>query len=208
MEYNSTREKLILPEFGRNIQNIVRHITEISDRNERSHQANYLVNILMQMSPAQKDFTDFKRRIWDQLHIISDFKLDVDSPYPAPSREDVELKPQPVKYSQNRIRYRHYGKNIENIIEEVSKQEDGYEKEVTSKVIANQLKKLYLTWNRDTVSDELIENHLTELSGGQLKLDPDVKLSQPSELIPPHQPRKWGSHSQKKQNYHKRRQKK
>ncbi|MDO9511691.1 MAG: DUF4290 domain-containing protein [Bacteroidales bacterium] len=205
MEYNSTRERLILPEFGRNVQNIIKHITEIADREERTRSAIYLLNVLIQGSPMQKDFADYKRRVWDQIHIISEFKLDVDGPYPAPTPEEVELKPEPVKYTQGHIRYRHYGKNIVNIINEVAKKDDGVEKEVTTQVIANQMKKLYLTWNRDSVNDELIEEQLIELSKGQLKLQPDQKLSQTSDILEQNQPRKWVPQNPKKQNFHKRR---
>lgn len=188
MEYNSTRSRLILPEYGRHMQNMVDQVLAIADREKRTAAARFLVASMAQLAPAQRDFADYKRKLWDHLYIMSDFKLDVDSPYPAPQREDLQHKPQPVSYNYNRIRYRHHGKLIQDFIAKAIEMEEGPAKEAMTVYLANQLKKSYLTWNRDTVHDEVIENQLGDLSEGQLKLG-DNRLSNTKELIG--QPKPW-----------------
>jgi hypothetical protein len=208
MEYNSTRTKLILPEYGRHMQNMVDYVVTIEDRDKRSTAARYLISAMAQLAPAQKDFADYKRKLWDHLHVMSDFKLDVDSPYPAPTREDLQYKPQPVAYYYNRIRYRHHGKIIQDFITKASEMEEGTAKENVAVLLANLLKKSYLTWNRDSVQDEIIEKQLIELSDGKLSLG-DNKLSNTNELLGP--PKIWNpgpSNRRKPNNYQQNRRKK
>jgi len=183
MDYNSTRDKLIIPEYGRNVQKMAAFLLTIEDREKRTNMAKALVNIMTQLHPDQRDTVDYKRKLWDHLHIISDFKLDVDGPFPAPLPEDRIGKPQRIPYPQEAIKFRPYGKNIAKMIEKATLFEDGPEKDALVKNIANHLKKSYLNWNRDSVNDELITDHLKELSNGKLKLSEDTRLAHTNDLL-------------------------
>lgn len=183
MDYNSTREKLIIPEYGRNVQKMAAYVLTIEDREKRTNLAKALVNIMSQLHPDQRDTADYKRKLWDHLHIISNYQLDVDGPFPAPSPEERQEKPQRIPYPQEIIRFRPYGKNIAKIIEKACLFEDGPEKDALVKNIANHLKKSYLNWNRDSVNDELITDHLKELSHGKLKLSDDMRLAHTNDLL-------------------------
>ncbi|GAP43275.1 hypothetical protein TBC1_111425 [Lentimicrobium saccharophilum] len=183
MDYNSTREKLIIPEYGRNVQKMVAYVISIEDREKRTNLAKTLVNVMAQLHPDQRDTVDYKRKLWDHLHIIADYKLDIDGPYPAPAPEEKIKKPQSIPYPQEDIRFRPYGKNIAKMIEKACLFDDGPEKDALVKNIANHLKKSYLNWNRDSVNDELITEHLKVLSHGRLKLSEDTRLTHTSELL-------------------------
>ncbi len=183
MEYNTSRNKLVIPEYGRNVQKMIEYVCTVEDREKRTRMASTVVQIMGQIHPQHKDLGDLKQKLWDHIHIISNFELDVDGPYPPPSKEVLKRKPQSVPYSKGDITYKHYGKNIEKIIKELIEFEEGQEKEAMIKNIANQLKKLYLTWNRDSVNDELIVEHLKELSDGKLKLNEDVTLNHTNEIL-------------------------
>lgn len=183
MDYNSTRDKLIIPEYGRNVQKMVAYVISIEDREKRTNLAKTLVNVMAQLHPDQRDTVDYKRKLWDHLHIIADYKLDIDGPYPAPAPEEKIKKPQSIPYPQEDIRFRPYGKNIAKMIEKACLFDDGPEKDALVKNIANHLKKSYLNWNRDSVNDELITEHLKVLSHGRLKLSEDTRLTHTSELL-------------------------
>lgn len=183
MEYNSQRSKMSISEYGRNIQKMIEQIIEIEDREQRNHQARAIINVMGQLNPHLRDVNDFKHKLWDHLFIMSDFKLDVDSPYPIPSAQSLARKPERLGYASNHIKFKHYGRHIEKIIEKACDLEDGAEKTALIKLIANHLKKSYLTWNRDAVTDEEIASHLQALSKGKLQLDENIKLSQPSEAV-------------------------
>ncbi|GAB1403617.1 MAG: DUF4290 domain-containing protein [Lentimicrobiaceae bacterium] len=183
MDYNSTREKLIIPEYGRNVQKMAAYILGIEDRERRTNLARALVNVMAQLHPEQRDTVDYKRKLWDHLHIITQYQLDIDSPYPKPEPEKAFQKPKPIPYPQENIKYRPYGKYISRIIEKACDFEDGAEKDALVKNIANHLKKSYLNWNRDSVNDELITDHLKELSHGKLKLSDDTRLAHTNELL-------------------------
>ncbi|KAF5052485.1 hypothetical protein DSECCO2_408270 [anaerobic digester metagenome] len=183
MDYNSTREKLIIPEYGRNVQKMVAYVISIEDREKRTNLAKTLVNVMAQLHPDQRDTVDYKRKLWDHLHIIADYKLDIDGPYPTPAPEEKIKKPQSIPYPQEDIRFRPYGKNIAKMIEKACLFDDGPEKDALVKNIANHLKKSYLNWNRDSVNDELITEHLKVLSHGRLKLSEDTRLTHTSELL-------------------------
>lgn len=183
MDYNSTREKLIIPEYGRNVQKMVAYVLTVEDREKRTNLCKALVNIMAQLHPEQRDTTDYRRKLWDHLYIISDYRLDVDGPFPAPSPEERKGRPQTIPYPQENIKFRPYGKNIAKIIEKATTFDDGAEKDALVKNIANHLKKSYLNWNRDSVNDELITDHLAELSHGKLKLSEDIRLTHTNELL-------------------------
>ena len=190
MEYNTTRKPLIIPEYGRNIQEMIQYACAIEDREHRTKAAKFIINVMAQMHPQVKDSVDYKHKLWDHLYIISDFKMDVDSPYPPPPPLTNSTKPEHISYHDKEIEFKHYGKNIAMIIEKATAYPDGEEKDALVKVIAIHLKKSYLNWNRDSVSDDLIEEHLKVLSKGQLKLNEDIKLTTTSDLLARNKPRK------------------
>jgi hypothetical protein len=170
LEYNSQREHLIIPEYGRYVQKLIDQITAIEDREKRNKGARYVISVLGNLNPHLRDVPDFQHKLWDQLFIMSDFKLDIDSPYPIPTREVVQLKPDRLAYPQNFPKYRFYGNNIKYMIDVARKWEEGELKNALIIVIANHMKKCFLSWNKDTVTDEVIFNHLSELSNGELNL--------------------------------------
>lgn len=188
MEYNTSRSKMSISEYGRNIQKMIEYIMTIEDRDKRNQLTTATINVMGQLNPHLRDVNDFKHKLWDHLFIMSDFKLDVDSPYPTPSPQTLARKPERLRYSTNNVSFKHYGRHIELIIEEACKLENGDEKTALVNLIANHLKKSYLTWNRDTVTDEEIASHLILLSGGRLRLSDNVKLSNVVE--PPPKPKK------------------
>jgi hypothetical protein len=188
MEYNTTRGLVTIQEYGRNIQEMIRYMCTIEDRDRRNKAARFIVGVMAQMHPGSKDSVDFKHKLWDHLHIISNFKLDVDSPYPPPPPLTNSTKPEHISYHDKEIEFRHYGKNIALIIEKAITYPDGPEKDALTHTIATHLKKTYLAWNRESVSDEQIEEHLKILSRGQLKLHEAHKLTTTSELLARNKP--------------------
>jgi len=170
LEYNSERQHLIIPEYGRHLQNLIDQAVEIEDKVERNKAAKYIIQVMGSLNPHLRDVPDFQHKLWDQLFIMSDFRLDVDSPYPIPSREVLQLKPEVLKYPQNYPKYRFYGNNIKYMIDVANKWEEGEMKNALIKVIANHMKKSYLSWNKDTVKDDVIFEHLYELSDGKINL--------------------------------------
>jgi len=183
MDYNTSRKKLLLAEYGRNVQNMVEFALTIEDREKRNRVAKTIVQVMSQLNPGVVENNDYWQKLWDQLYIISGFKLDIDSPYPKPTEEVLNLKSEKLKYRDKDFRYGHYGKNIEKIIKKASDIEDGAEKAVFVEAIANHLKKTYLTWNRDSVSDELIYEHLDKLSAGKLKLSDETQLQNTNDIL-------------------------
>jgi len=182
-DYNTQRTKMILPEYGRNIQKMVEYTVAIEDKDERNKAARAIIAIMGNLNPHLRDVVDFKHKLWDHLYIISDFKLEIDSPYEKPTPEVLFEKPKTVPYSEYNIKYKHYGKIIELLIKEAIGFEDGPEKESLIKLIANHMKKCYLTWNREVVTDEAIFQDLTKLSGGALVVSPDLKLSESRDIL-------------------------
>lgn len=183
MEYNTARGPMAIAEYGRNIQQMIEYITTIEDREKRTKAAKFIVNVMAQMHPQVKEAGDYKHKLWDHLFIISDFKLDVDGPYPPPPPQVLSAKPEPLHAATSEIKFRHYGKNITLMIEKASAYEEGPEKDALAKVIANHMKKSYLNWNRDSVTDELIEEQLSILSNGALKLKENTRLSATSDIL-------------------------
>ena len=170
LEYNSERQHLIIPEYGRHLQKLIDQATVIEDKTERNKAAKYIIQVMGSLNPHLRDVPDFQHKLWDQIFIMSNFRLDVDSPYPIPSREVLQLKPDVLQYPQNFPKYRFYGNNIKYMIDVANKWEEGELKSALVKVIANHMKKSYLSWNKDTVKDDVIFEHLYELSGGKINL--------------------------------------
>ncbi|RCH54005.1 DUF4290 domain-containing protein [Mucilaginibacter hurinus] len=176
-DYNSTRNKLILSEYGRNVQNMVKYIVALPSKEERNRYAQVVIDLMGFLNPHLRDVADFKHKLWDHLHIISDYKIDVDSPYPPPSPESIHLKPKPLTYPHQRIRYKHYGKTIELMIAKAKNIEEPERKRHMVQAIANFMKMAYVQWNKDSVADEMILADLTAMSGGELRLDENINLN-------------------------------
>jgi hypothetical protein len=182
-DYNTSRNRLKLPEYGRNIQKMVEYLMTIEDRDQRNKMAYAVISVMGNMNPHLRDISDFKHKLWDHLSIMSDFKLDIDSPYEKPESKVFNEKPRKVEYKTNEIKYKHYGRTLEMLIDEASKYPEGEEKELLIKIIANHMKKSYLTWNREVVSDTEIIRDLGELSGGKLNVGEDIKLNDSREIL-------------------------
>ena len=176
-DYNSTRNKLILSEYGRNVQNMVKYIVALPTKEERNRYAQVVIDLMGFLNPHLRDVADFKHKLWDHLHIISDFQIDVDSPYPKPEIEAIHMKPEPLKYPHQRIKYKHYGKTIELMMEKAKSIEEPDRKQHMVQAIANFMKMAYVQWNKDSVTDEMIISDLYNLSGGQLKLEENINLN-------------------------------
>ena len=163
---------------------MVDHAINIEDREERNKAARTLINIMGNLNPHLKEFADYKHKLWDHLAIISDFKLDVDSPFEKPEPGKLSEKPEQIPYNQKSIRFKHYGKYIEMMVKKAIEMEEGEEREVLTKMLANHMKKSYLTWNRENVSDEQIFSDLKELSENKIDLQTtDIKLSETRDIL-------------------------
>jgi len=195
MDYNSGLPHLVLPEYGRNIQRMVEFAVSVKDRDERNKVAQAIIAVMGQLNPHLRDVTDFKHKLWDHIFIISDFKLDVDSPYPKPTRETFITKPEQISYPSGKIKYKPYGKILEGMIKKAKDYAEGEEKTYLIEVIANLLKRSYLTWNRDSVNDEVILKHLEELSDGVLKLQDVTKLNHTNDILARNRPKKFGDNN-------------
>ena len=184
LEYNTERPHLIIPEYGRHIQKMVDHCLAIEDKEARNKCAKSIIAVMGNLNPHLRDVPDFQHKLWDQLFIISDFKLDVDSPYPKPSIEELRERPQPLGYPQNHPKYRFYGNNIKRMIDVARGWDEGDMKNALVINIANHMKKSFLNWNKDTVEDSVIFQHLYELSEGEFNLkDSEEDLSDSSDLL-------------------------
>tara|TARA_B100000900_G_scaffold137883_2_gene116821 strand:- start:7563 stop:8195 length:633 start_codon:yes stop_codon:yes gene_type:complete len=164
LEYNTIREDLIIPEYGRHIQKMINYASSRETKEERNKLANSIISVMGNLQPHLRDVADFQHKLWDQLFIMSDFKLDADSPFEKPSKEILNAKPDPLSYPQNFPKYRFYGNNIKIMIDEAVKWESGEMKDALVMTIANHMKKCFLNWNKDSVKDQVIFDHLYELS--------------------------------------------
>lgn len=182
MDYNSNRSKLAIPEYGRNLQNMVNHILTIEDRNERNRAARTIIDIMGTMYPYLRDINDFKHKLWDHLAIMANFQLDIDYPYTPPSPEFFNTPPKRIPYDNNRIKYRHYGKTIEFLIEKAAVYENEKERDLLIKLIANHMKKSYVMWNKDSVTDDKILEDIEELSKGKIKCN-DIILTETKDIL-------------------------
>ncbi len=183
MEYNTQRSKIIISEYGRNIQKMIDHAITIEDRTQRNLNAQTIVKVMGQVNSQYKDSEDFIEKLWDHLFIMSDYKLDVDPPFHIPEKEKIQEKPKKVEYPDKNIKYRHYGHAIQRFITKASKMEEGEEKDSFTYYIANMMKKNFLLYNRETVDDELIHKHLEELSNGELKIRDEYQLKSSGSLV-------------------------
>jgi hypothetical protein len=199
-DYNTQRKRMALPEYGRNVQKMVDHIKTIEDRTERNRAAKTIIQIMGNLNPHLRDEGDFKHKLWDHLALIADFDLDIDSPYLWPEPTKFKEKPKQVPYKQGDIRFLHYGRIIELMIDAAVGMPDGKEKEYLTTLIVNQMKKAYVTWNRSQVADEVIISDMKFLSGGKLEITEGVKILEVRELMPPPKRKPMGKPHGKQQN--------
>ncbi len=173
LRYNTQLKKLILPEYGRNIQQMVDHCLTIEDREERTRCAYSIINTMGNLFPNQRDIDDFRHKLWDHLAIMSDFKLDIDYPCEIIKPENLNTLPLKVDNQSSPIRYRHYGKSVELMIAKAASMDEGEERDALILLIANHMKKLMLAVNSDGVDDAKILKDLCEYSHGTIHLDPE-----------------------------------
>ncbi|MFM9051667.1 MAG: DUF4290 domain-containing protein, partial [Bacteroidota bacterium] len=165
------------------VQKMIQQALAMEDREKRSKFAQTIVNVMAYLNPQLRDTVDYKHKLWVHLFLISDYKLDVDSPYPIPTRESGKMKPARVAYPRSDIQYKYYGKTLEDMIRKVSDMEEGPSKEQYARYMANYMKMSYLTWNKDTVDDSTILTHLEELSDGKLRLAETARLNHTNEML-------------------------
>lgn len=185
MEYNTSQKKLILPEYGRNMHKFVDYACQIEDRETRNRVAQAIINIMGNMNPHLRDVLDFKHKLWDHLAIMSDFKLDIDAPYPLPTIETLRSRPKKVPYSKQKPRFMYYGKIVEELVDRISEMEESPEKHTLTVQLANHMKKSYIAWNKDSVSDEIIFNDIVLISKGSINPSRDIRLSDAKDLALP-----------------------
>ncbi len=200
MEYNTQRKKMELPEYGRSVQNMVDHALTIEDRAERQRCANTIINIMGGMFPHLRDVPDFKRKLWDHLAIMADFKLDIDYPFEIVKKEDLVVKPSKMEYSSGSIRYRHYGRILEGLIKKATEVEDEEEKKALIRLLAIQMKKSFVNWNKDGMEEQKILDDLREYSNGAIDFQvEDLRLNESKQRCNNNNQRKQNNYQRNKQ---------
>jgi hypothetical protein len=171
MEYNTTRNHLTIREYGRHIQKMAEYVLTIEDREKRQKNAAALVELMGFLNPQLKNVEDFRHKLWDHLFLITDFKLDVDSPYPIPTRETLRPTPDPLPYPKRYPKYNHLGKNIEIIIDKALKEEDAEKRQGFANSIAYYMKLTYSNWHKELVHDDNIQTELSSITKGELEFN-------------------------------------
>ena len=177
MDYNTQREKLIMPEYGRHIQKMLEQAMAIEDKQKRSEQVGAIVQVMGLLAPQMRDISDYKHKLWDHVYSIVGYDADIDSPYPAPQKVEIEKNPDPIQLPQTAIKATCYGRNIENMIDLIAEHPDDEDKTTLIRRLAIYMRQQYLIWNKDSVSEETIFADIEKLSGGKLKVPDDVHLS-------------------------------
>ena len=198
MEYNTNRAKLLMPEYGRNIQQMVEYCKSLPSKEERNEVAKTIVEFMGQRNPHLRDEENYKHKLWDHLYILADYDLDVDAPYPFPTREELDQKPNRMDYPSFENEYKFYGKSILQLIDKAIELEEGEEKEALIQVIANNMKKSYNVYNKEHVQDEVIFRHLKELSQDKLDLT-GIETLDKSKIYHPSRNKR---NNHKKRNHH------
>jgi len=202
-EYNTVRDHLVLREYGRNIQKLVNYLDKIEDREERTRKAHILVELMKQINTNMKENPELTQKIWDDLFIISDFELDVDSPYPKPEKTVLTKKPKPLSYNTHQKKYKHYGENIELLIKKACEYEDEEEKETAIIYIGRLMRSFYSSWNKELIDESVIIKHINELSDG--KLDISLEKVKANNLFDVFYKEKKSNRSRRSSSNHKRR---
>ena len=168
MEYNTGRNQLVMREYGRHIQKMIEYLLSIEDKETRQRNAYAVIELMGFLNPHLKNVEDFRHKLWDHLFLISDFKLDVESPYPIPTRETLRAKPKPLPYPKRHPRYAHLGKNLQVVIDKALKEENAEKKQGFANAIAYYMKLAYSNWHKETVHDDAIQSELNSITDGQL----------------------------------------
>lgn len=176
MDYNTQREKLLMPEYGRHVQDMINYVKSIPDKEKRNEQIQAVVQVMGTLNPQLRDLNDFKHKLWDHVQIISDFEIDIDSPYPTPTRETLSTKPSPIPLEKEPIKMVCYGRNIQNMINVIAEREDDELKTAMIKTLASYMKQQYLIWNKDSVSEETIFNDIYKLSDGRITVPEEIHI--------------------------------
>jgi CRISPR/Cas system-associated endonuclease Cas1 len=171
MEYNTTRSKLLMPEYGRNVQKMIEYLVTVDDREKRLKQAEVIIELMGTLNPHLKTIEDYKHKLWDHLYQMTDFNLDVDSPYPCPTRESVYKKPEVLPYPQGTIKHRHLGKNMQELLDKAMVETDEEKRHGLTQAIGYYMKLAYANWHREPVHDDMIKNELAELTEGKLRYE-------------------------------------
>ncbi|WKN45167.1 DUF4290 domain-containing protein [Tunicatimonas pelagia] len=170
LEYNSSRTDIILKEYGRNVQKLANYLSTIEDGEERTRYAYTLIELMRQLNPSVKENNETTQKLWDDLFIMTNFTLDVDAPYPSPEVDILTKKPDRVPYSTEPVRYRHYGKNLEKLVQQAGELEDAEEKKAATIYLGKLMKTFYGTWNRENIDDEIILRDMKKMSRGKLSI--------------------------------------
>ncbi len=175
MKYNTKREALTIPEYGRHVQEMINHAVTLEKKDEQQKCVDAIIAFMGQMNPHFRDVKEFTHKLWDHLHIMSNFNLDIKSPYPKPESDKLQEKPKKMDYPNNKIKFSYYGNTIQNMISTALEME-GEEKSIITGMIANQMKKSYILFNQGSVDNNMIKLHLKQMSNNQLSLDDDFEF--------------------------------
>ncbi len=176
LDYNTQREKLHMPEYGRHVQKMIEYVAALPGKEKRNEQIQSVVQVMGTLNPQLRDINDFRHKLWDHVHIISDFNIDIDSPYATPTRESLATAPNPIPLQKTPVKAAHYGRNIQNMLEVIAQREDGEVKTHMIKTLATYMKQQYLIWNKDSVSEETIFNDIHKLSDGRITVPEGVHI--------------------------------
>ena len=211
LEYNTNRNKLVFREYGRNIQKLIEYAVNVQEQSERQKVVDYIIELMGQTNPHLKNVEEFRHKLYDHLFIVSDFKLDIDSPYPIPTKEQFFQKPKPIPYPKTKTSYRHYGHFVERMIDKAVQMEDAEKKEAYTTVIGNYMKLVYHQWNNEIVNDLIIKQDLEKLSGGKLTIADETTLDTPTPVKKPPRNTRGQQHRKSKTqgrgNFHRKRKK-
>ena len=183
LTYNTEKEQIVISEYGRCVQEMIKKLPEIEDRAERTEAAKYIISVMVQMNPSIKQSSDYEHKLWDHLYMISGYNLDVDSPYAPPTPIEQQSKPQHIGYQNNQIKYGHYGLYLIKMIEAASQEEDDEVREALAYSLAGQMTRNYLEWNKSVVNDQVILDDLKTISGGRLVIEDESKLNSSGDIL-------------------------
>ena len=189
LTYNTEKEQIVISEYGRCIQEMIKKLPEIEDRQQRTEAARYIISVMVQMNPGIRQSSDYEHKLWDHLYMIAGYDIDLDSPFAPPTPLSKQKKPQHIGYQSNRIKYGHYGHYLIKMIEAASEEPNDELRQALAYSLAAQMKRNYLEWNKNVVNDQVILDDLKAISGGRLVIDAELKLNAPGEIFGKPQPK-------------------
>ena len=182
LTYNTEKEQIVITQYGRCVQEMIKKLPEIEDRTQRTEAAKYIISVMVQMNPSIKESSDYEHKLWDHLYMISGYNLDLDSPYAPPIPVAQQSKPQHIGYQNNNIKYGHYGQYLIKMIEAAAAEPNDEVREALAYSLAGQMKRDYLEWNKSVVNDQVIIDDLKTISGGRLVIAEETKLNSTGEM--------------------------